>query len=114
MAKPALLWFLSEPEYEVARGLAPLPEHVVTGAGVEVPASYDAQGFRRRHRLDRPFVLYAGRREPEKGWDRRMAGFGLAAEALGLTPDLSPPAAGRTTIPSPRAAPGGGTGTFRA
>src|SRR5437762_1489050 len=99
LAKPALLWFLSEPEYEVARSLAPLPEHVVTGAGVEVPASYDAQGFRRRHRVDRPFVLYAGRREPEKGWDRLMAGFELSVESYGLALDLVTIGAGKPIIP---------------
>ncbi|TMK52840.1 MAG: glycosyltransferase family 4 protein [Actinobacteria bacterium] len=100
LAKPALLWFLSEPEYEVARGLAPLPEHVVTGAGVEVPASYDPRGFRRRHGVEVPFVLYAGRREPEKGWDRLMAGFELAVETYGLTLDLVTIGAGKPIIPS--------------
>src|SRR5437764_12309144 len=53
LAKPALPWFLPAPEYEVARSLAPLPEHVVTGAGAGVPASYDARGLRRRQRGDR-------------------------------------------------------------
>jgi glycosyltransferase involved in cell wall biosynthesis len=100
LAKPALLWFLSEPEYEVARGLAPLPDHVVTGAGVEVPASYDAQGFRRRHGIPKAFVLYAGRREPEKGWDRLMAGFELAVETYGLTLDLVTIGAGKPIVPS--------------
>src|SRR2546421_691092 len=100
LAKPALLWFLSEPECEVAQGLAPLPDHVVTGAGVEVPASYDAQGFRRRYRIDKPFVLYAGRREPEKGWDRLMAGFELAVETYGLAFDLVTIGAGKPIIPT--------------
>ncbi|MFN2591421.1 MAG: glycosyltransferase family 4 protein [Candidatus Dormibacteria bacterium] len=100
LAKPALLWFLSEPEYEVAQGLAPLPEHVVTGAGVEVPVSYDAGGFRRRHRLTKPFVLYAGRREPEKGWDRLMAGFELAVDTYGLGLDLVSIGAGKPIIPA--------------
>src|SRR5260370_42071996 len=100
MAKPALLWFLSEPEYEVARGLAPLPEHVVTGAGVEVPASYDAQGFRRRHHLDRPFVLYAGRREPEKGGAAPPAGLELPGVRAGPAP-VPPPHRGGDPIQPP-------------
>ncbi len=100
LAKPALLWFLSEPECEVAQALAPLPEHVVTGAGVVVPGAYDAEGFRRRHRLDRPFLLYAGRREPEKGWDRLMAGFELAVETYGLSLDLVTIGAGKPIIPA--------------
>jgi glycosyltransferase involved in cell wall biosynthesis len=100
LAKPALLWFLSEPECEVARGLAPLPDHVVTGAGVAVPASYDPEGFRRRHRIEEPFVLYAGRREPEKGWDRLMAGFELAVEAYGLSLHLVTIGAGKPIIPA--------------
>jgi glycosyltransferase involved in cell wall biosynthesis len=99
LAKPAALWFLSEPEHELAHRLAPLPAHTVTGAGVDVPASYDPEGFRRRHHLQRPFVLYAGRREPEKGWDRLMAGFELAVEAYGLEMDLVAIGAGEPIIP---------------
>ncbi|MEA2589123.1 MAG: hypothetical protein QOH66_2050, partial [Actinomycetota bacterium] len=100
LAKPALLWFLSEPEYEVARGLAPLPDHVVTGAGVGVPKDYDPEGFRRRHRIDKPFALFAGRREPEKGWDRLMAGFEMAVETYGLALDLVTIGAGKPIIPA--------------
>ena len=100
LAKPSLLWFLSEPEQEVARGLAVLPDHVVTGAGVEVPSSYDPEGFRRRHDLAKPFVLYAGRREPEKGWDRLMAGFEFAVETYGLELDLVTIGAGKPIIPA--------------
>ena len=100
LAKPALLWFLSEPEREVAATLASLPEHVVTGAGVAVPASYDPDGFRRHHRLDKPFVLYAGRREPEKGWDGLMAGFELAVDTYGLSLDLVTIGAGKPIVPA--------------
>jgi glycosyltransferase involved in cell wall biosynthesis len=99
LAKPAALWFLSEPEHELGHRLAPLPPHVVTGAGVAVPEGYDPDGFRRRHRLTRPFVLYAGRREPEKGWDRLMVGFELAVEGYGLDVDLVAIGAGEPIIP---------------
>jgi len=37
------------------------------GVGVDIPGRADAEGFRRRHVLDGPFVLYAGRIEPGKG-----------------------------------------------
>lgn len=102
LAKPALLWFLSEPERAVAESLATLPEHVVTGAGVDVPdpASYDPEGFRRRHRLERPFVLYVGRREPGKGWDSLMAAYELAVGAYGLSLDLVTIGAGEPVIPA--------------
>ncbi|HLI55591.1 MAG TPA: glycosyltransferase family 4 protein [Actinomycetota bacterium] len=99
LAKPAALWFLSDPEHDLAHRLATLPEHTVTGAGVAVPDRYDPDGFRRRHRLERPFVLYAGRREPEKGWDRLMAGFALAVEGYGFDYDLVAIGAGEPIIP---------------
>jgi glycosyltransferase involved in cell wall biosynthesis len=100
LAKPACLWFLSEPERDLAVGLARLGAQTVTGAGVTVPTSYDPEGFRRRYRLDRPFVLYAGRREPEKGWDALLAGFELAVETYGLPMDLVSIGAGEPMIPA--------------
>lgn len=102
LAKAALLWFLSEPEREVAATLAALPEHVVTGAGVPVPApaSYDPDGFRRRYHLDRPFVLYAGRRESGKGWDGLMAGYELAVDTYELEFQLVTIGAGKPIVPA--------------
>ncbi|HET9058569.1 MAG TPA: glycosyltransferase family 4 protein, partial [Acidimicrobiales bacterium] len=61
------LWFLSEPEHQLAHKMWALAPHSVTGAGVKVPAGYDVDGFRARHRLEKPFVLFAGRREEGKG-----------------------------------------------
>ena len=84
----ARLWFLSEPEHELAHEIAPLPEHVVTGAGVHVPTSYDPEGFRARHGLTRPFVLFAGRRERAKGWDWLLAAFHFAIRQYELPFDL--------------------------
>jgi glycosyltransferase involved in cell wall biosynthesis len=37
------------------------------GVGVEFPETLDTSAFRRKHNLERPFVLYAGRIEPGKG-----------------------------------------------
>lgn len=99
LAKPACLWFLSEPERDLAAGLGALGVQTVTGAGVTVPASYDPESFRRRYRLDRPFVLYAGRREPEKGWDALLAGFELAVGTYGLAMDLVSIGAGEPMVP---------------
>jgi len=74
------VWFLSEPEHQlghrIAAGLAPL--HSVVGAAVDVPLAYDAAGFRARHGITRPFVLYAGRREEGKGWTELLSAFGAA------------------------------------
>jgi glycosyltransferase involved in cell wall biosynthesis len=84
----ARLWFLSEPEHELAHACAVLPDHVVTGAGVNVPTNYDAEGFRERHGLSRPFLLFAGRRERGKGWDWLLAAFHFAIRQYGLPFDL--------------------------
>jgi glycosyltransferase involved in cell wall biosynthesis len=92
---PARVWFLSEPEHDLAHRLGPVAErHRVTGAGVDVPVSYDAEGFRARHGIARPFVLYAGRREVDKGWNWLLdtyqdslevddAGFDLVSVGVG-------------------------------
>ncbi len=40
---------------------------VVVGVGSEVPARPDPSRFRRRHRLDRPFAIYIGRIDANKG-----------------------------------------------
>lgn len=73
---PAGLWFLSEPEHQVAHRLFNLPQnHEVVGSGVQVPASYDPEGFRQRHGIRGPFVLFAGRREGGKGWEWLLDAF---------------------------------------
>ncbi|MBW3650013.1 MAG: glycosyltransferase [Actinobacteria bacterium] len=82
------IWFLSGPEHELAHRLGPLAPHRVTGAGVHVPASYDAAGWRRRRGVERPFVLYAGRRESGKGWDQLLGAYTRAVIDHGLDLDL--------------------------
>ena len=73
------LWFLSEPEHALAHRRFSLPgRHAVPGAGVPVPGAYDPEGFRRRHGIEGRFVLYAGRREGAKGWERLLEGFAAA------------------------------------
>jgi glycosyltransferase involved in cell wall biosynthesis len=69
-------WFLTEPEADVARKRWPvLTEHAVVGAGVRVPDRYDPDGFRARHGIEGPFVLYAGRRESGKEFGRLVEWF---------------------------------------
>ncbi|CAN5174379.1 glycosyltransferase family 4 protein [soil metagenome] len=70
------LFLQTEPEHALAHRIHPnLAPHALVGCGVEVPSSYDADGFRRRHGIDRPYLLYTGRREGAKGWDDLLAGF---------------------------------------
>jgi glycosyltransferase involved in cell wall biosynthesis len=94
----ARAWFLSGPEHDLAHrlGLAPAA-HDVVGAGVEVPPAYDPEGFRARHGLGRPFVLYAGRREGGKGWDELLSAFAEASGAIDL--DLVTMGVGRVEVP---------------
>ena len=73
------LLFQSPPEHDLAHQLSPqLAPHALTGCGVEVPTSYDPEGFRERYNITGPFVLYAGRREGAKGWERLLEGFAKA------------------------------------
>jgi glycosyltransferase involved in cell wall biosynthesis len=72
----------------------------VTGAGVPVPERYDPDGFRERHGIHRPFVLYAGRREGGKNWEWLLSAFARAVKVHDLpfalvtmgTGAVSPPA----------------------
>jgi glycosyltransferase involved in cell wall biosynthesis len=93
------LWFLSEPEHQLAHRHAHLPPHDVTGAGVHVPEHYDPEGFRARHGLERPYILFAGRRENGKGWGWLLGAFHFALReydvpfdlvTIGVSPDGTP------------------------
>jgi len=77
-------WFLSDPEHALAHdlGLA-AGRHGVVGSGIDVPDRYDPEGFRTRHGIEGRFVLYCGRREGGKNWERLLEGF---ARALGRRP----------------------------
>jgi glycosyltransferase involved in cell wall biosynthesis len=78
------VWFLSEPEHRLAHRLGPVADHhTVTGAGMHVPERYDPERFLARHAIQRPFVLYAGRREKDKGFGWLLDTF-AAAVAGGL------------------------------
>lgn len=49
----------------------------VVGVGVDFPENLDIAAFRKRHGLERPFILYAGRIEPGKGC-RELVDYFLA------------------------------------
>jgi glycosyltransferase involved in cell wall biosynthesis len=71
------LFLQTEPEHQLAhrvvpRGIAP---HAVVGCGVEVPEDYDVKGFRDRHGIHDPYIVYAGRREGAKGWEEFLEAF---------------------------------------
>jgi len=102
LTKVAGAWFLSEPEHQLAHRVAPglAPLHEVVGAAVEVPERYDPDGFRLRHGIERPFVLYAGRREEGKGWRRLLAGFSSALSHHDLAFDLVTVGAGAPEVPA--------------
>ena len=89
LAEPALVWFLSGPERDLAHQLGPVvASHSVTGAGVPVPSGYDPDGFMKRHGLERPFVLHAGRREEGKGLDWLLEAYIAAVLEGDLDLDL--------------------------
>jgi len=82
------LWFLSDPERDLAHRIFPeLAAHEVIASGVHVPDHYDVEGFRQRHGIEGRFVFFAGRREGGKNWDGLLDAFARAV-ANGLD-DLS-------------------------
>lgn len=85
MTGVAGLFLQTAPEHELAhRIFAPLSPHAEVGCGVQVPDTYDPDGFRERHGIDGRFLLYAGRREGAKGWDDLLTAFATANELFEL------------------------------
>ena len=102
LADVAAVWFLSEPEHLLAHRLGPLAaRHAVTGAGVPVPETYDPEGFRERHGLHGPFVLYSGRREGGKGWDWLLQAFAAAVVRYRLPFTLATTGVGPVALEPP-------------
>ena len=101
LASVAVVWFLSEPEHLLGHRIAPdlPPRHCVVGAAVEVPGSYDPAGFRERHGLKRPFVLFAGRREGGKGWRELLSAYGASLVGDDASFDLVTVGVGAPEIP---------------
>ncbi|MGH9149168.1 MAG: glycosyltransferase, partial [Acidimicrobiales bacterium] len=100
LAGAAAVWFLSEPERDLANRLGPVAGHqVVVGAGVRPPARYDPDGFRARHGLHRPFLLYAGRREAGKGWPWLLDAYDFSTRVVEAPLDLVSMGVGKADIP---------------
>jgi glycosyltransferase involved in cell wall biosynthesis len=68
-ALPRAFAFLTGPEEALVRARFDLGTRpaVRTGIGVETPDAPDVEGFRIRHDLDRPYLLFAGRIDAGKG-----------------------------------------------
>jgi glycosyltransferase involved in cell wall biosynthesis len=95
------VWFQAEPEHELAHAVFPrLAPHRVVGCGIHVPGGYDPEGFRARHNIDGPFVVYAGRREGAKGWERLLAGFARATRRRTLPFTLVTMGTGPVQVPA--------------
>lgn len=101
LSSSAALWFLSEPEHQLGHRVAPgmSAHHDVVGAAVEVPKHYDPAGFRERHGLERPFILYAGRREDGKGWRQLLRGFAAGLASGDMPFDLVTVGVGAPNVP---------------
>ena len=96
------IWFLSEPERDLARRVVPArtTRTEVVGAPILPPTGYDPERFRRHYGIDGPFLLYAGRREPGKGWGRLLDAFGTARRREGLDLRLVTAGVGDPAIPA--------------
>jgi glycosyltransferase involved in cell wall biosynthesis len=89
-ALPRALAFLTPAEERLVRGrfnLAEVPT-LVAGMGVEVPEAPDVAAFRARHRIDRPWILYAGRIDAGKGCAEMLAFYEHYRQTVEETPDL--------------------------
>jgi glycosyltransferase involved in cell wall biosynthesis len=74
----------TEPEHALAHRVAELGPHALVGCGVEIPQSYDPDGFRKRYGIEGRFLLYAGRREGAKGWEVLLDQLARATERRDL------------------------------
>lgn len=94
------IWFLSDPEAELAAGLFALPRRTaVVGAGMALPERYDPEGFRRRHGIEGPFVYYAGRREGAKSWPELVDAYAEVRRNRGLDLTLVTSGVGPVDVP---------------
>ncbi len=74
-ARPRAFGFLTPAEERLVRVRFPLGTRpgLLVGTGIETTAVPDVAGFRRRHGLDRPYALYAGRFDAGKGCSELLA-----------------------------------------
>src|SRR3954468_158253 len=100
LGESAAAWFLSEPEHQLAHRMGAVAvRHAVTGCGIDVPSGYDVDGFRQRHGLHNPFILFSGRREEGKGWPSLLLGFAEAVSRHNLPFNLVTTGVGEVQVP---------------
>jgi glycosyltransferase involved in cell wall biosynthesis len=83
---------------EDASGNAAVPS-VVIGSGLNLPAADPSLNFRAKHGLTRPFLLYVGRIDKNKGCVTLFAYFRKFRQETGADVDLV--LAGRSVVPMP-------------
>ena len=94
------LFLMTEPEHDLLHRIVADPApHAVVGATVPMATAYDPDGFCARHGIERPFVLFAGRREGAKGWEELLEAFERATIRLDLPFDLVTIGGGKVTPP---------------
>ena len=112
---PAIRLEIMKPLFRAPRGLVYLtPEEqalvedasangsvpsVVIGSGINLPEADPALDFRKKHGLERPFVLYVGRVDRNKGALTLFAYFKKFLEETGADVDLV--LAGKSVVPIP-------------
>lgn len=100
-ARPRSLIFNTTAERNFLKRRFPgLPLHGrVVAVGIEPPARVDAEAFRRRYGIDRPFLLYVGRIDKAKGCDTLFDYFIAARQAGAIQHQLV--TIGREVLPVP-------------
>ena len=101
-ARPKALGFLTGPEEALVRSRFDLGGRpaLVAGIGVETPEAPDVEGFRIRHDLDAPYVLYAGRIDAGKGCAEMLAFYERHRRDHAGAPPLV--LIGKLAMPEPR------------
>jgi glycosyltransferase involved in cell wall biosynthesis len=99
---PRAIGFLTGPEEELVRSRFRLRAETtaVAGIGVSTPESPDVEGFRIRHDLQSPYVLYAGRIDAGKGCAEMIAHYDRYRRSCRGAADLV--LIGKLAMPEPR------------
>jgi glycosyltransferase involved in cell wall biosynthesis len=102
-ALPRALAFLTAPEEALVRSRFDLSGRpaLVAGIGVDTPGEPDVEGFRIRHDLAGPYVLYAGRIDAGKGCAEMLAFYERYRRDRAGAPPLV--LIGKLAMPEPRA-----------
>jgi glycosyltransferase involved in cell wall biosynthesis len=101
-ARPRAFAFLTAAEERMVRRRFDLGSRtgLVAGMGVEVPETPDVAGLRTRHRLERSWILYAGRIDAGKGCAEMLEFYQRYRQGADEPPDLV--LIGRLALPEPR------------